>query len=104
MHGQFNAQCRALLLAMQHPGVRIGLQAMVYVHRTQRRAGGLCAAPQPVQQHGRVDTAAVTHQQRRIQRNEGRKAVTAASIGLLSRAAPCTRYDPEQQQQQKLVS
>ncbi|WP_375366140.1 hypothetical protein, partial [Stenotrophomonas sp. 3diitr2024] len=38
----------------------------------ERRAGGLCAAPQPVQQHGRVDTAAVTHQQRRIQRNEGR--------------------------------
>jgi len=45
----------------------------VHMHRAQRRAGGLGAAPQPVQQHGRVDTAAVAHQQWRIQRNEGRE-------------------------------
>ena len=68
MHGQFDAQCCALLLAMQHPVIGGRLQAMVHM-RTQCRAGKLCAAPQPVQQHGRVDTAAVAHQQRHIQRN-----------------------------------
>jgi hypothetical protein len=42
MHGQFDAQCCALLLAMQHPVIGGRLQAMVHVHRTQRRAGS-CA-------------------------------------------------------------
>ncbi len=73
VHGQFDAPGVALLLAVQHPVICIGLQPVVHVHRAQRRAGSSRAAPQPMQQHGGVDTTAVAHQQRRIQRNEGRE-------------------------------
>ncbi|RKL13351.1 hypothetical protein BFJ72_g15412, partial [Fusarium proliferatum] len=99
MHDQLNAPGVALLLAVQHPPIRIGLQAVVHVHRAQRSAGSLRAAPQPMQQHGGVDTTAVAHQQRRIQRNEGREGSHGGKYRVARQG--CALHPQRRKQQQR---
>lgn len=61
---QGNPQVRALLLAVQRPGVSIRMQAMVDMHGAQAGLAVAVGGGQGVQQHGRIHATAVGDQHR----------------------------------------